>query len=372
MKQNVLASLFAIILMLMITAAKADICTDIGGNADYWGQLTNYLAELSQRDYSEQEEDAAATAIADQINLTRQWADYLVAEDEYLATEYGYPLHQLMNALEKADDWETTFYVLDQTTELLFVAANECAQADTVPAVMEQPRGGMNVIYMPPPEDPLVQQLIQRVQASQTAEVVTEIISDLLVLPFDLPVYFANCGTANAYYDPGEKRITMCYEYLVLVASLFASDERSDTEVEEAVIGVATNVLLHEIGHALVDIFEIPITGREEDAVDSLAALILLGGEQSDMLFATMLNWSNMAMVSGEVSGELLTFHGEHSLNSQRFYDLACLVFGSDPEQYMRLVADGWLPESRAVRCPAEFEQKNRAWDVLLEPYYAE
>lgn len=30
---------------------------------------------------------------------------------------------------------------------------------------------------------------------------------------------------------------------------------------------------------------------------------------------------------------------------------------------------DGVLPETRAARCPAEFEQMNDAWSTLLQPY---
>lgn len=39
----------------------------------------------------------------------------------------------------------------------------------------------------------------------------------------------------------------------------------------------------HEVGHALVDVLELPITGKEEDAVDQLSTYVLVedadGGE---------------------------------------------------------------------------------------------
>ncbi|MET0284227.1 MAG: DUF4344 domain-containing metallopeptidase, partial [Polyangiales bacterium] len=59
----------------------------------------------------------------------------------------------------------------------------------------------------------------------------------------------------------------------------------------------------------------------------------------------------------------------EHSLNQQRFYQILCLVYGSNPRAYQALVSDGVLPASRAQRCPAEYAQKSAAWEQLLEPW---
>jgi Zn-dependent peptidase ImmA (M78 family) len=42
------------------------------------------------------------------------------------------------------------------------------------------------------------------------------------------------------------------------------------------VIGPVSLVFLHELGHALLDVLQIPILGREEDASDQLATYMLL------------------------------------------------------------------------------------------------
>jgi hypothetical protein len=44
-------------------------------------------------------------------------------------------------------------------------------------------------------------------------------------------------------------------------------------------------------------------------------------------------------------------------------------VYGSDPEMFDVLVSPGLLPMRRADRCPQEYEQKSRAWNILLAPY---
>jgi hypothetical protein len=62
-------------------------------------------------------------------------------------------------------------------------------------------------------------------------------------------------------------------------------------------------------------------------------------------------------------------FADEHSLDLQRFFNIQCLVYGSDPTRYDALVSTGDLPVERAKRCPGEYDQALRAWRSLLEPW---
>ena len=51
---------------------------------------------------------------------------------------------------------------------------------------------------------------------------------------------------------------------------------------------------------------------------------------------------------------------------------MVCLVYGSDPDKYAGLVGADGLPEARAVRCPAEYAQVEKAFDRLLGFVYNE
>ena len=90
--------------------------------------------------------------------------------------------------------------------------------------------------------------------------------------PTDLESVFAECGELNAFYDPNQRLVIMCYELL---------DDPSTTDEEhvEAVIGAGVFIYLHELGHAFRDLLDLPLTGREEDAVDELATIMLIAGE---------------------------------------------------------------------------------------------
>ena len=62
-------------------------------------------------------------------------------------------------------------------------------------------------------------------------------------------------------------------------------------------------------------------------------------------------------------------FWDEHSFDEVRFYNVSCLIFGSNPDVYMPLVTRGVLPKQRAVRCADEYKKTVASWDKLLEPY---
>ena len=85
------------------------------------------------------------------------------------------------------------------------------------------------------------------------------------------------CGTENAFYRPGEKAIVVCYEFAD--ATLRAGDALygDDPDVTgEFAYNVLDGIMMHEVGHALIDVYDLPTTGMEEDVVDQFAALDLV------------------------------------------------------------------------------------------------
>lgn len=139
------------------------------------------------------------------------------------------------------------------------------------------------------------------------------------------------------------------------------------------VIGNTLFTLYHELGHALIDKLEIPVLGREEDAVDGLAVLMMLpedeaGAEVAEAMILSAADGHSMAYEQGEEDD--LAFWGEHSLDLQRYAAVVCLVFGSDPEGWVELAEVTEMPEDQQARCPATFDQVMLSWDALLDPHY--
>jgi len=67
-----------------------------------------------------------------------------------------------------------------------------------------------------------------------------------------------------------------------------------------------------------------------------------------------------------------MVFWDEHSFSKTRFYDMICLVYGSDTKKYAGMVGDDGLPKARAARCSTEYQRADKAWTKLLTPYILE
>lgn len=206
-------------------------------------------------------------------------------------------------------------------------------------------------------------------------EAVIDELNASLVLPRNLEIRLDECEEVNAFYDPEARGVTLCYELLTHFLELFGNQLEAQTEEEwEEVGGKAVAALVfvfyHELGHALVDVYDLPVTGREEDAVDQLATVMLLEtweGEDSELAILSSAEWFDLD--AQEAAEEELDMADEHSLDEQRYYNLVCWIYGSDPEYFAELADEWGLPAERAERCAGEYEQMSAAWDKLLGPH---
>src|SRR5687768_10895622 len=153
-------------------------------------------------------------------------------------------------------------------------------------------------------------------------------LNEMVEVPVELGLRFAECGEENAYYDPDEKVVSVCYELLMSYYELLGEKFETEDELDEAVVGAFMFVFFHEIGHALVDVLELPVTGREEDAVDQLSTWLLITGEVEDAVVNGALVFEVSASKSDEVTHD--EFADEHSLDDQRVYNILCWLYGSD------------------------------------------
>ena len=54
---------------------------------------------------------------------------------------------------------------------------------------------------------------------------------------------------------------------------------------------------------------------------------------------------------------------------AQRFFNLLCTAYGSDPKLFADVIKEGFLPEDRAVGCEREYLQLSHAFETLIRPH---
>ncbi len=202
----------------------------------------------------------------------------------------------------------------------------------------------------------------------QAIEKIIVELNERLILPYDMDISFEDCGEPNAYYDPETHQVTLCHQLIDEYYALFGIKIKDKTKLDDAVKAAAAATLFHELGHSLVDAWKIPITGREEDAVDQLSTLVLIeateDGEQMALDGAL-----SFKLYADLLKGEKKIYWDEHSVDEQRYFDTICLVYGHDEAKFDYLIENGTLPEERAVFCTEDYDKVSRAWRQLLAPY---
>ena len=162
-----------------------------------------------------------------------------------------------------------------------------------------------------------------------------------------------------------------CLALGVLAAPARAQSFDAQTQADNFAIGNAIWILYHEVGHLLINEFQLPVLGREEDAADHLATVVMLEDPSE------VLNSFLIAAVEGfffsanamRTNGQVGDFAGQHGLNEQRAYEVACLMLGSN-EQVFRQLADAIkLPEYRRQTCQSDYQLARASWFGVLEAH---
>jgi hypothetical protein len=190
-----------------------------------------------------------------------------------------------------------------------------------------------------------------------------------LALPHDITLRTKNCNQINALYDSSDKSVTICYELMEHFYNTFRSDGDAERKAYDRMFDAVRFVFLHEIAHALIDTYNLPITGNEEDAADRCAAFINLtelGEEGVNAVFAAT---RAFYIESKQNASSRKDLADEHLLQEQRFYNSLCMIYGSNTTKYANIVNDGMLPKERAVKCPTEYQRTVESWKVLLDPW---
>jgi hypothetical protein len=207
-------------------------------------------------------------------------------------------------------------------------------------------------------------------------------------LPRSIGVVAVECdGGANAspFYLSGARIITICYQFIALaermtdraMAAIKKDPKRYPFPItrDEFLWGLIGGVMLHETGHALFDVLDVPVFGREEDAADQISILVALhlrpqlaeAAVKSYAYFWRAVPDPDSTMTKDGRPNE--DFADEHGTPSQRIYNGLCIGYGRSPAVFGKFVSAGWLPEARAKGCAREYARIESAFVRTVLPF---
>ena len=271
-----------------------------------------------------------------------------------------------------------------RTALTLAVASMLVATAMATTAFADSQTTRVQIRYEPP-KDPEHGQIYEEFKRLRGLEKLQEFLSPFR-LPRTLTIMLAGCdGEADAFY--GDDEITICYEYVdELWKNMPAQTTPFGVAPSDTVFGPLFDTSLHEFAHALFDMLNLPVLGREEDAADQVAAYIYLqlgAAESRRLITGTVYAYATEAMkgelptsleevaeaMKAERPTSLEELAGEHGTPAQRAYNVMCMAYGVDRKVFGDFLEKGFLPRERAEFCHEEYEQVRDAFQTLVDPH---
>ena len=216
-------------------------------------------------------------------------------------------------------------------------------------------RGDFKLMYI---DDKHFSRILSR---SKVIDAYIDALNSKFILPHDIEVVVDDddrCKNASGYYEQMRKRIVLCYSSIDNFMRLYPDDVGRFSILVKF-------LLYHEVAHALIDAYKLPIVGMQEYAADNFAIVMMLN--DGDDIHPLIWLYDAMREDKYATSTTSIRYWDTHMLFVQRYYDILCLAYGSDPLRYDSSSND--LPSERAYRCSHEYSSTLNAWNELLKPW---
>ncbi len=249
---------------------------------------------------------------------------------------------------------------------------------DDIEHMDQNPR--IHTEYQAPKDaDAAQQKVYDIVKNRHMLEMVAKIFSPWNLGDIDLNLRTVSCGVSNAWYQRvgNTPTVSICYEYLQEIWQSMPEEmkevEAETNTMKDVVCGQLFFAVAHELGHAMFDIFDVPVFGRQEDAADEFATYIMLqfGGDQALGLIDGAA-YGYHAYIKDlkdkpQVTLPLAAFSSDHGAPEERYFNLICIAYGYD-DRLFRGEMDK-IPPGRARSCKFEYEELKYAMQTVFWPH---
>jgi Putative metallopeptidase len=246
-------------------------------------------------------------------------------------------------------------------------------------AAMDEARVNNIRIAYEPPKNPDHEMLYEMLKQRQVLEMLQHMLSPFQ-FPVELTIKTMGCDGLSDFwfsYDDSVPTVHMCYELLQHIIKTKPEEVTPVLKItpHDAVVGQFLFWSLHEVGHAVFHIFEVPLFGREEDAADEFSVYMLLHfGKDQAHRWVEGAAYAQHQFVTDykenpEVQKRLEYFSGTHGTPEQRFYNGLCLAYGADPVLFADVAESGFLPKMRADHCEHEYRTFDYAFKTVIRPH---
>lgn len=144
-----------------------------------------------------------------------------------------------------------------------------------------------------------------------------------------------------------------------------------DMKMSQFAEDVLFHVVMHEIGHALVREFDLPILGNEETLADTFATHYIVSRMPLDRARRILkARVDSLMFEAEEVPRKEWTVSGEHNSDARRAYQIVASAIAFDSDAYGSLAAAVNMNESDIRSAKDYGSEIHRSWRRILKPLW--
>ena len=133
---------------------------------------------------------------------------------------------------------------------------------------------------------------------------------------------------------------------------------------------VTMHVVLHELGHALIREFDLPVLANEETAADAFATHYLTTHLPDIALAVLQARCASLMLEARELPRAEWPVDGEHNSDARRAFQIAALALAADPVKYLPLANSLGMSPDRVRKAKDYGTEIHRSWRRILQPLW--
>jgi Putative metallopeptidase len=141
-------------------------------------------------------------------------------------------------------------------------------------------------------------------------------------------------------------------------------------EISSFARDVTLHVILHELGHALIREFDLPVLGNEETMADAFATHYLTTHLPERAVDVLKARTASLMIEAREVSRAEWPVSGEHDNDARRAFQIAALAVAADPTKYASVAKVVEMSDRDVQKARDYGAEIHRSWRRMLAPIW--